>query len=71
VQLSALAGNRRCPPEILKQLADHPNINVRCQVAGNRSTPLDLLGRLLGDPRSTVAQAAADSPNLPRAVLAM
>lgn len=65
-QLLDLAANRTSSPDLLRQLAVHPDKDVRHGVATNQSSPEDILRQLASDKdgyvRSGVAENTATSP---------
>lgn len=58
------AGNPNAPPEMLEKLAQHPNQEVRWQIALNPNAPEEMLARLACDPRAGVRQCTARHPKL-------
>jgi len=59
-----LVCNRWCPQQVLRELGDHPDPQVRVQLAKHRNTPVDVLVRLARDADSQVAAHARRHPGL-------
>lgn len=60
---SAVSYNRSCPPDILRELALDPDLNVRANVAANPATPADMAAKLLVDKEEVVRYYASFHPS--------
>jgi hypothetical protein len=71
----AVAGNRFAPLEILIQLANDPDEDVRehadCTIASLSSTSPDVLAQMALDPRHNVRQEVASNESTPGQTLAL
>jgi hypothetical protein len=59
----ALAWNRSCPPELLRELSLDPDYGVRANVASHPSTPAEVAAKLSLDPNETVRLYAGFHPS--------
>jgi len=67
--LERLASDPYTPPTFLKQLADHPDADLRAVVAENKNTPLEVVVMLAKDSDVNVRYQLAENHNLSMIVL--
>ena len=60
-----LSFNKNTPVEILEELADDEDNDIRRNVAENPSTPVEMLVKLADDEYSDVREKVAENPNAP------